>query len=134
MNPQSVDIKDMLVADSTVALTFKTDLFIGKEPSTPKNCVTIFDTSGFPPNLTMDGKDTSNYEYVAVQIRVRNTSYTNGWALIHNIMESLHGRAQETWSSTLYSVIYCSSGPALLDWDDSGNARFVANFEIQRRG
>jgi len=42
-------------------------------------------------------------------------------------------KKQETWNGALYTVIYCSNGPALLDWDDSNNARFIINFNIQRR-
>jgi hypothetical protein len=111
-------------------LTFGVDLFIGKEPAIPKNCVTIFDTPGFAPAL---GLTTQGYEYPSIQIRVRNTKYINGWNLIEDIKTALHGLAQQTVNGTLYSVIYCSSGPALLDWDDNGNARFVCNFNLQRR-
>ena len=134
MNCSSEDIRHILESkdDSSGAfdLTFGTDLFIGKEPATPKNCVTIFDTSGMPPAL---GLTTQGYEYPSIQIRVRNTKYINGWNLIEDIKTHLHGLAQQTVNGTLYSVIYCSSGPALLDWDDNGNCRFVCNFSIQRR-
>jgi hypothetical protein len=132
MNIASQDIKDMLVADTNLSLVFATDLFIGVEPTLPKNCVTIFDMSGRPPQLTLAGKG-ENYYYPSIQIRVRNVSYIAGWALIESIRTSLHGRAQETWNGTLYSVIYCSSGPAMLDWDDNSRVRFIINFDIQGR-
>jgi len=130
MNPTSVDIKDMIVAESLLGLTFATDLFIGKEPAKPWNCVTLFDTPGFPPQLTLDNQ---KYEYPSIQVRIRNGNYLVGWGIAQNIMDFLHGRAGETWNGTLYSVIYCSSGPALMDWDDNGNARFIINFNLQRR-
>ena len=130
MNASSEDIKDMLVADSTLGLTFNTNLFIGKEEKTPRNCVTIFDTPGYAPDL---GLTNQGYKRPSIQIRVRNANYIAGWNLIELIEESLHGRAQETWNGTLYTVIYCSSGPAHLDWDDNGNARFIINFNLQRR-
>ena len=133
MNAPSIDIVEMIEAygdSSGIDLTFATDLFIGQEPSTPKNCVTVYDTPGFPPSL---GLETTGYEYPSVQIRVRNTSYVGGWNLITSIKDALHGKSHETWNSTLYTVIYCSSGPALLDWDDNGNGRFIVNFNLQRR-
>ena len=133
MNPPSVDIKDILIADSSLAFTFGIDLFIGKEPGKPRRTATIFDYASFPPNLTMDGKDAANYEYCGIQIRVRDVDYVTGWTLINKIKDSLHGRAQETWGGTLYCVIKCINGPALLDYDANGNARFVVNFNIQRR-
>lgn len=132
MNMPSEDIKDMLVADSSLGLTFATDLFIGKEPSTPNNVTTIFDIEGYPPQLTLAGQG-EDYYYPAIQIRVRNVDYVTGWALINNIKVSLHGRQHETWNGTLYTVVYCSSGPALLEWDENGRALFIINFNIQRR-
>jgi hypothetical protein len=133
MNAPSVDIEDMLEAESSLGLTFADNLFVGKEPTEPKNTVTIFDTFGGPPQLTLGGQEDGNYYYPSLQIRVRNITYVDGWNLIHDIMVSLHGRAQETWNGTLYTVIYCSSGPALLDWDDNGLVRFIINFNMQRR-
>jgi len=131
MNSPSYDIKDVLVA-AGLELTYGTNLFIGREPPEPKSCVTIFDTAGRPAQLTIAGKG-EDYFYPSIQIRVRNTAYDTGWALIQNIRTSLHGRAQETWNGTLYSAIFCSSGPALLDWDENDRVRFIINFNIQRR-
>ena len=132
MNAVGEDIKDMLEDSSSgLGLTFGTDLFIAREPTKPDQCVTIFDTGGLPNQLTLGME--GNYYYPSIQIRVRSNSYTDGWELIQNIMISLHGRGQETWNGTLYSIIKQSSGPALLDWDDNNRPRFVVNFDLQRR-
>jgi hypothetical protein len=137
MNAPSVDIKDMLIAyensdDSSeeLGLVFATDLFIGKEPVKPKNCVTIYDTGGMPPYL---GLTDVGYEYPSIQIRVRNTDYRDGYKIIEKIKNSLHGRNNEEWNGTLYTVIYCSTAPAIIEWDDNGNAIFVLNLNLQRR-
>lgn len=131
MNATSIDIKDMLESESSLGLTFGTNLFIGREPATPSNTVTIFDTAGFRPDLHMEASD--KYERPSIQIRVRNVSYETGWDLINEIKDSLHGRAHETWNGTYYSVIYCSSDIAFLDWDNNNRVRFVVNFSLQRR-
>ena len=135
MNAPSYDIRDMLVYEdsgaSSTLLIAVDNLFIGKEPSEPMNCVTIFDTPGFPANLTLTGQQ--GYERPSVQIRVRNQDYVNGWAQIQSIKDLLHGRANETWNGTLYTMVVCSSGPFFFDWDLKGRARFVVNFNIQRR-
>lgn len=130
MNSSAQDIKDMLEADSSLALTFATDLFVGKEPPEPDNCVTIFDTPGFPPQLTFTKGE--NYFYPSIQIRVRNRSYQTGWSLIADIRTLLHGRNHEIWNGTIYELINCSSGPALLDWDEKNRVRFIINFNLQR--
>lgn len=131
MNSASEDIKDMLDGDSSLGLTYGTDLFIGKEPSSPDNCVTIIDTGGYPP---MRAVDTSvKYFYSSVQIRIRNKRYTDGYAVARDVFDSLHNRAQETWNGTLYTVIQAADEPALLGWDGNNRPQFIINFNTQRR-
>ena len=134
MNAASVDMVQILeeAGESSAFddLTYASTLFIGSEPSTPINCVTIFDTPGFAPELNLV---TQGYEYPSIQIRVRNKKYLDGWTLIERIKDALHGLSHTTVNGTLYTVIYCSSGPAHLDWDDNGHARFIINFNLQRR-
>ena len=131
MNHASVDIKDMLAAESTLALTGGTDLFIGEEPKTPDDCVTIYDTPSLPPDLQLDGS--ARYYYSSVQIRIRNLDYVPGITLARNIMETLHGRAGETWGGALYTVIMAMGEPALLARDDNERLIFTINFNMQRR-
>ena len=131
MSAPSVDIKDMLVAGSSPALTFKKDLFIGAEPDIPNNCVTIYDTPGGPPQLTMDA--TEEYEYKSAQVRVRDIDYQTGWNLANEIKTSLHGRAGETWNGTLYTVIMVTNGPFFLKWDENHRVIFIINLNLQRR-
>ncbi len=131
MNPAAQDIKDILEAESSLALTFKDNLFVGREPGQPDNCVTIFDTPGFPNQLTYD--KTEIYQYPSIQIRVRNSKYQTGWALANDIMNQLHGRAQETWNGTLYSLIRAMGEPVPLHWDENGRIIFIINFNVQRR-
>ena len=131
MNAPSVDIADMIVADSSIALTLGTNLFIGIEPTNPDNVVTITDGPGWSPQLTYTKGE--NYYYPTVQIRVRNRDYRTAYELAQDIMVLLHGRSHETWNGTYYSVIKALGEPALLSWDDNRLVRFVINFDIQRR-
>jgi len=130
MNPASKDISDILVAGS-LGLTFGSNLFVGREPELPNDCVTIFDTPGFRPEMYFSNE--YRYFYPSIQIRVKNTAYLDAWGMINDIKLLLHNRGQETWNGTLYSLIACSIEPALLDWDENNRARFVTTFDIQRR-
>lgn len=132
MNASAEDIKDMLEAESSLGLTFGTDLFVGREPAKPNNSVTIFDTISRASQLTLS-EEGATLHYSSVQLRVRDTSYQNGWDKVMSIHDKLHGRANETWNETLYAVIYCSSGPAMLDWDENNRVRFIINFNLIRR-
>ena len=130
MNAPTVDVKDILVADSSLGLLFAKNLFIGAEPIKPDFCVTLFDGYGMPPQLNLSDQ---GYEYPSINIRVRALDYVTGWNLIDAIKNSLHGRNAEVWNDTLYTVIYCASGPALLDHDENSRARFILNINLQRR-
>lgn len=131
MNNVAEDIKDMLAAESSLGLTFATDLFIAKEPDSPDNCVTIYDTSSSPPDLGLDASET--YYRSSAQVRIRNISYQTGMDLARDIMESLHGRARETWNDTLYTVIKASGEPAAMAWDKNDRPLIIINFNLQRR-
>jgi len=130
MNSVAVDIKDMLEAESGSGFVFGTNLFIGQEPDKPNECTTIFDTPGMPPQLSLSRE---SYRYESIQVRVRSNTYPGGWEIVNRVMALLHGRAGEEWNDAYYSIIYVSSGPALLDWDNNQRVRFIINFEIQRR-
>jgi len=134
MTSAADDIKDYLESVSSLGLNFGVNLFVGKEPVSPRDCVTIYDTPGYPPALTLDGADsTSTYEYLSMQVRVRNKSYTEGCSLAYDIMGALHGQYNLLVNGSLYTVIYCTGSPALLEWDDNNNAVFILNVNLQRR-
>jgi Bacteriophage minor capsid protein len=134
MNAPSKDIVSILEAygdSSGSGLTFGKNLYIGSEPVSPRNCVTIYDTTGEPPYLGLGGE--VGYEYPSIQVRVRNEKYLPGWNLLNEIITILHGLHQEVWNGTLYSVISATGGPAPLERDVNGNSILVVNFKIQRR-
>ena len=130
MNIPSEDIKDMLVAESDLNLTFNTNLFIGRMPAKPREAVVIIDYHGYPPDL---GLNSVGYERPNVQIVIRDNDYNVGLKLAQDIKDSLHGRSQQTWNGALYSVITCLGSPAPLGWDENGLIQFSINFNLQRR-
>lgn len=130
MEAPSIDIKDMLVAESALNLVYPTNIFTAKAPTDPKDCVIIYDTPGFSPDLTMD---VVLLENPSINIRVRNTDYATGWALATLIKNALHGRANETWNTSYYMVIVCTNGPFFLNWDENRLANFSINFNVKRR-
>ena len=132
MNAVSYDIKDMLEAESSLGLTFATNLFVAYEPASPDNCVTIFDTPSFAPDMTLDPQNEAYYRSSA-QIRIRHNTYGTGMSWARDIMDSLHGRAHETWNGTLYTVVMAAGEPALLATDENNRKIIIINFNLQRR-
>jgi len=131
MNAPSEDIKDILVAESSLDLTFTTNLFIGREPEDKINTVTIFDTPGSPPQSIFDKSEI--YEYPSIQIRVKNAKYQAGFTLADSIKNFLHGKSHEEINNTEYELIEATGDPALIAWTDNTQPLFTVNFNIQRR-
>lgn len=131
MNAPSEHIKDMLHDQEGLGLEFKDNLFIGREPSGPNDCVTIFDTPGPGPQISLDGK---RYEYCSVQVRVRNTTYPGAANMSEQIEKHLNSQVNVTKGGFIYTLIRTSTSPAHLLWDENERAVFVTNFNIQRKG
>ena len=131
MNASSVDIVEMLEEDSSsLGLTYGVNLFIGLMPSTPKNVVCVYDSVGFAPDAALEGV---SFYQPGLQIKVRNTDYLVGKALVDDIMENLHARNNETWNGTLYMSIMSLGDPAFLGQNESHLFIFSLNFNIRRR-
>ena len=133
MNIPAKDVADLLAAQASLSLTFATNVFVGREPASPDNCVTIFDTPGMPPQLTLGAKADDGYYYPSIQIRVRNNSYEDGWDLVNAIKEYLHGLKNIEQGGSIYDVIRCTQEPFLLDWDENDRSRLVSTFNINRK-
>lgn len=130
MNPTSVDIKDILVAEGGFA--FGTDLFIGTQPPTPLNCVTLFDTTTSPPDGTIDGNNVFFQE--GLMVWVRNESYEAAFLQAQGIISLLHNRAGFTQNETFYLYCNLQSGPnALGEGDDEEGTILTLNFNLQRK-
>jgi len=129
INPASVDIKDYLLTVPDLELEFVDNLFIGREPTTPDNCVTIFDTPGFGREKFYD-RGIAYYK-PSIQIRVRNTNYMDGWTLINSITEILHNQAMII-NGMEYTAMFCTIEPAPLGYDANSRPRFVVTFDLQR--
>lgn len=130
MNAIAIDIKDMLVADSSLGLILADNLFIAREPDQPDNCVTLYDIAGAQPDITLNNE---NYNRDAFQVRVRNNSYIAGMQQMYAIIDSLHGRINEEWNNTTYTFIRMYMPPFVLQWDENNRIVIVASLEAQRR-
>ena len=132
MNSTATDIATLLDGDTSLGLTIGTDLFTGRMPDQPADCVVVYDNPGDAPMLTYK-KATSNYFYSSVSVRIRNTNYTAGWTQIFAILEFLHASSQDVIDGTYYALIKAMNDPQVLHWDDNDRVLMFVNFEVQRR-
>ena len=130
MKSSAIDLMNLISQNSELGLIEEENLFVGREPPTPNDTVTLFDTPGGSPDLTFDKK---SYERPSVQIRIRSIDYETGWSLAEKLKVLINGRANETLNNTFYALIMVSNGPFHLDWDNNDRARFIINVNLQRR-
>ena len=123
---------DILGGESSLGLTFATNLYTGREPDSPDNCVTLYDMAGSPPQLTYS-QSTSNYYFSGLLVRVRNNNYQDAWDQAYLIHDFLHGYGGETWNGTVYTVVKALDNPQLFNWDENERAIVIINFEVQRK-
>ena len=101
--------------------TFGTNLFIGHEPSTPVDVVTLYPTGGSPPSADRDK------EYPTAQVRVRNSSYVSGLAKAEEILGLLH--KNEDYLSTIRGRCFATqTSPSMIGRGENGEFIFVQNY------
>ena len=101
------DVAKYLATLVPLGLVFATNLFVGKEPKSPANCVTLYDTGG--PTPKQDYSGSLFISVPSVQIRVRNTAFLTGDILINDIRTVVKQIVDTTLSGTRYEGAFIRS-------------------------
>ena len=124
MNSPSVDIKTILDGES-----LGVDVYTFKEPpGTPNECITVYDTGGFPA----DEDYTLERPTVQVKVRGEMNQARETFTIAQDVKEVLHKKANETVGSTRYIGIWCMGGIIWLGLDDSNRPMYSINFRMER--
>jgi hypothetical protein len=128
MQAPSLDIKDMLDGESSLGLTFATDLFVSEMPPTPDLCVCIYDTPGESPNPDY------NYEKPGVQVRIRGNkgSYEEAYNLAQDIRDFLNGKHNEEINGARYIGIWAEGDIFFVAYDENHRPLLTINFNLHR--
>ena len=114
-----------MIADAGEGI-LATNLFVGKEPSDPANCVTVYETGGGEqdPKWAIDELTT--------QVRVRAFRYEIGHVKANRIKMALEGAAPRVVNGSRYAGFWCSSGVNHLMRDKNDRAIFTLDFRVVR--
>ena len=126
MKSPSEDIALILV-DEGIG-TIGTDIFVSKEHETPDECISLFDTGGFPPESGF------RYDYPTIQVRVRGKKgkYQATYNKADDIKAILNGKHNVTKNGTRYVGIWAMGDILSLGYDESDRPLLSVNFRIQR--
>ena len=125
------DVKKYFVSQSLTAsiptvvgstLGFGRNLFIGREPSSPVNCITIYPTGSYSPDISR------STETPTIQIRIRNTSYFTGYKIGNMIGKKFHENTDICASSRGKCFAIQSQVIPIGITDDATAHLFVINF------
>ena len=129
MNSPAQDVKDILEgASSATGLEFGVDLFCFLQPDSPDQCVTIFDTGGYPnqPNYRL--------EMPTIQVRVRGApkKYRDAYTIAESVREVLRETHNTSVNGTKYIGFWVMSDIFPLGYDEKNRPEFSINFRLQR--
>jgi len=130
MNPIVKDVTTILQAAAVA--TLGTDLFAGKEPNSPDNCITIYNTGGTPDQcLDLDSDDELN----TFQVRVRNNDYLAAYAVmdsIRDVIEKDKFAIVAGVGGSTYLSIWSTGLPNDLQRDETNRVIVVQNYACLR--
>lgn len=109
--------------------TLGTDLFQGHLPSSPDNCVAVFETGGSQPNKDLP------LNHPSFQVIVRNKSYATGRDKLESVRTALHRKFNTSLVSgqTFAYYILATSEGGHIGRDESGRDEFSINFQAVTR-
>lgn len=118
------DVRDILTTASIVDVNWP--LFIGEEPDAPNNCATLYDIPGDPPNPKF------LLDYPRFMVRVRSTSYVQGFNKAEQIKDALLGLPSQTIGGIRYDGIWVVVDTHFLMKDQKGRSIFVSTWRSIR--
>ena len=116
------DIADYLANEELG--TVGTDIFVGNQPGSPTNCITVIDTGGTAPPIDLPSRKST------FQVLVRNSEYPTGAQMLESIRSALHNKYGITLvpgGNYCHSINAQSEG-GHIGKDDLGNDEFSMNF------
>jgi hypothetical protein len=121
-----------LILQAAGAGTFKTDIFVGKEPDSPDDCITLYDTGGIPDDCldrTSRGAEQPNF-----QVRVRSNNYLIGHAIMNIVRTTLEKKKNTVTDSggTVSIDTWLTTLPNNIQRDTKNRAILTANFSAIR--
>lgn len=125
MNSPAHDTALYLVAQD-IGTAFGTGVFVGREPLSPVECVTVYDTGGGVGPLV-------DMRVPTVQVRIRSADYNTGWQRANAAHETLTAPAGVTGQPDIAVAWWtATSDVAYIGRDDQDRVLFTANYTFTR--
>lgn len=100
---------------------------VSKEPTSPDDAITVYDTSGFVPD-----PDNGVY-HPSIQVRVRGNGYAAAYAKAEEVRDILITPTSVDIGTTNYVNWWQQGSIEHIGYDDNDRALLVLNFNITRQ-
>lgn len=109
----------------TATLGFGKNLFIGREPASPLNCITLYPTGGSAPEVVRLAQNPT------FQVRIRNINWAKGYAIGNAIVKDFHMNTT-VCASSHGKLFAMQSEPIPIGVNDNDTANlFTINFAVK---
>ena len=119
-----------LCEDISSLITLEASKYIGDMPDNPDNVLCIYETGGLEQEVDLNKNVISRPTFM---IKVRDTSYINGFARCDAIKSNLNTVTNSTVNSSFYLEILSVGGTNILGKDERERWSFTLNFRVRRR-
>lgn len=105
----------------TIGSDSGTTISVSREPSSPDEAITIYDTGGLSPDT-----DTEDFLVRTIQIRLRTNNYNSGYVIMENIRDNL--LAEKDIVSV--NQIFMDGDILFIGRDDNDRFLLTANYRL----
>lgn len=105
--------------------TVATDIFIGPQPSSPNDCITLIQRAGLAPD-----EDIDEITFPTLQIIVRNASYESGETKAANVFGELKATRNTDLGDFHAFYILATSDVGYIGRDENERHEWSMNFRL----
>jgi hypothetical protein len=120
---------DLLTDIQTLLTSVTSNVYRDSQPSTPDNCITLYNNGGYESVHTM-GTQAPVFERPTIQVRVRHTTRATAMTWLTSIKNALDGKSNTTINGNRYLMISQFGDIVTIGRDDNRRHQFTLNFEI----
>ena len=114
---------------ANLSLVIGTGIFIGKEPASPIDCLTVYDTGG-RDELTSLEHGCKTMRRPSIQIRARNKSYQAGYSALQAAGEALKTARDYQYDGLILTAALRKTDIISIGKDTTGSSVFTLNFDL----
>ena len=109
--------------------TIGTDIFVGYQPDTPDNCITIYDETA----PVLDESQAQKVDLLGVQILVRNKIYLTAGEKAYTIHKNIVGFGGEAFieGGSVVTDLYVATTPASIGKDTQNRNEWSSHYSMR---